>query len=321
MLHKREDDTSLDKEGKGKTMCGGRKVKIFNAWVFFSIFFFGSRLPASAGPAEIRAFVSIPPQKSFVKSIGGDKVQVETLVPPGADPHTYEPKPAQMRALARSDLYFAVGIEIEKVWLPKLVALNPKLIVVPTHQGIQRITAPFGHGHEERGNKGKAGAGPDPHIWLSPPLVKLQADHILSALIRRDPAHEAAYRANHKEFLSEVEALDQELKGMFSGREGGAFLVLHPSWGYFAQAYGLRQISIEVEGKEPGASQMKEIIKEARRRGIRVVLAQPQFSKKKAEVIAREIGGRVVSADPLAEEWAANLRRAARAIQEALDKR
>ncbi|MEW6184406.1 MAG: zinc ABC transporter substrate-binding protein [Thermodesulfobacteriota bacterium] len=277
---------------------------------------------AGISPAEasaLQAFVSIAPQKYFVQKIGGAQVAVSVLVPPGADPHTYEPKPAQMRALAKCDIYFAVGVDFEKAWLKKMVSFNSRMLIVHTEEGLPRIPVAGSHDHGQD-SKHQA-ASPDPHIWLSPPLVKQQADHILSALVRVDPKNEKLHRANYAHFLREIESLDRELRDLFSKHPGEPFLVLHPSWGYFARAYGLQMISMEMEGKEPKPAQLQKLIQEARKKNIRVVFAQPQFSSKSAEIISREIGGGVVLVDPLAEDWAENLRRAARQFISAFGKK
>ncbi|MBW2133530.1 MAG: zinc ABC transporter substrate-binding protein, partial [Deltaproteobacteria bacterium] len=110
--------------------------------------------------------------------------------------------------------------------------------------------------------------GRDPHIWLSPPLVKIQARTILNALQEIDPVHRGVYEANFREFASKIDALDADLKKVFSGKQGLQFLVFHPSWGYFAETYGLQQVSIEIEGKEPKPARLKELIEHARRKNI-----------------------------------------------------
>lgn len=177
------------------------------------------------------------------------------------------------------------------------------------------------HGHEEGEHHGEdhhEHAGLDPHIWLSPPLVKIQARTILAALQEADPAHRSVYAANFKAFTAKIDQLDTELKKTFKGKEGLQFLVFHPPWGYFAHAYGLEQVPIEIEGKDPKPAQLKKLIQHARENGIKVVFVQPQFSTKSAKLVAREIGGQVAFVDPLAEDWMANLREVAKKFQSAL---
>jgi len=161
-------------------------------------------------------------------------------------------------------------------------------------------------------------AGLDPHIWLSPPLVKIQARTIMAALQEVDPAHRSVYEANFREFTAQIDKLDADLKKTFEGKEGLQFMVFHPPWGYFAHAYGLKQVPIEIEGKDPKPAQLKKLIQHAREDGIKVVFVQPQFSTKSAELVAREIGGQVAFVDPLAEDWMANLRQVADKFEAAL---
>ena len=153
-----------------------------------------------------------------------------------------------------------------------------------------------------------------------PPLVKIQAKNILDALVDVDPSHESDYMARYTVFLQELDHIDADLRTLFSGKttQHPGFMVFHPAWGYFAQTYGLRQIPIEIEGKSPKPAQIRRLIKEARNQGVRVIFVQPQFSAKNAEIIAGAIGGKVLTADPLSPDWAANIRRQARIFESAL---
>ncbi|MCX5839084.1 MAG: zinc ABC transporter substrate-binding protein [Deltaproteobacteria bacterium] len=280
--------------------------------------------------AVTKAFVSISPQRYFVQKIGGDLVDVSVLVPAGASPHNFEPKPRQMAELSKSAVYFAVGIDFEKIWLKRIAAANPRMRVVRTDDGIAKI--PMADHHD--GEKSRrphpqelkteipakdhyGGVSPDPHVWLSPALVKIQAGHIRDALVAMDPAHRSQYESNYASFMREIDELDAELKALFAGRQGEQFMVFHPSWGYFAEAYGLVQVPVEIEGKEPKPAQLQKLIRHARERHIKVVFVQPQFSAKSAELLSREIGGQIVYTDPLAENWAANLREVARKFKAA----
>jgi len=271
----------------------------------------------------VPVFVSIVPQKYFVQKIGKGLVDVQVMVQPGASPHTYEPKPGQMTALSKTRIYFAIGVSFEQVWLDKIAATNPHMKVVRTDQGIEKIPMAAHHHDdgdgEHEGNTEPVGHGIlDPHIWLSPPLVKIQARSILNALQAIDPDHRSVYEANFNAFIAEITALDLDLQHIFNGQVGLRFMVFHPAWGYFAQAYGIQQVPIEVEGKDPKPSQLKEVIEHARENGIGVIFVQPQFSAKSAKVVAREIGGHVVYADPLAGDWLENLREVGRKFKAAL---
>jgi zinc transport system substrate-binding protein len=266
--------------------------------------------PASAGK-PLKVTVSILPQKYFVQKIGGDLVDISVMVLPGSSPATYEPKPKQMVKLTESRIYFAIGVSFEAVWLKKFAGVNPEMRIIATQNGIEKIPM-MSHLHnnkERHYEKAVARAGTkDPHIWLSPPLVMLQARNILDALMRVDPTHRETYEDNYKKFISNVVDLDLKIRNQFTGTDRGTrFMVYHPAWGYFAKAYDLIQIPVEMEGKRPTPKGLQELILNAKRDGIKVVFVQPQFSTKSAETIAKAIGGRVVFADPLAFDWTKNL--------------
>jgi zinc transport system substrate-binding protein len=261
---------------------------------------------AAAGPLPV--YVSILPQRDFVQQIAKDRVAVEVMVLPGASPATYEPRAQQMAGLARAKIYFAVGAPFEAVWLPRIAAANPAMRIIPTDAGIsKRALAAHYHGPEKHGDTDDDHGIPDPHVWLSPPLVKIQAQAILDALVAVDPESRDFYEANWRNFVARLDALDQRLGQTFAQRRGMRFMVFHPAWGYFADAYGLVQMPIELEGKEPKPAALRELVDIARRHGIRVIFVQPQFSRRSAELVAREIGARVVEADPVPADWFANM--------------
>jgi zinc transport system substrate-binding protein len=277
-------------------------------------------LLAAVGAKTLQVAVSIQPQAYFVDKIGGDFVSVTVLVPPGANPATYEPKPTQMVSVSTSKVYFAVGVPFERAWLPKFSSVNPSMAVVHTDAGIAKIPMRSAHHHDTPGHpiETRDGAMRDPHVWLSPPLVKIQAEHILDGLKQSDPIHAEAYETNFHRFSKEIDRLDADLRQLFSGIGEVRFLVFHPSWGYFAETYGLEQIPIEFEGKDPKPAVLQALIKEAKLERIKVVFVQPQFSTRSAKTIANAIGGKVMTADPLAQNWEENLRQQAAKIKSAL---
>jgi zinc transport system substrate-binding protein len=281
--------------------------------------------PALAG-AKVRAFVSILPQKYFVERIGGDMVDVGVLVLPGANPHMYEPSPRQMTALAGAQVFFAIGVNLEEVWLPKLADANQAMRIVRTQEGVEKIPmAAHGHGeheamHEEHGGEEQEHGILDPHIWLDPVRVKTIARNTCAGLVLVDPAHRAAYEANLAAFLKDMDGLNASIAKSLAAipADKRTFMVFHPSWGYFAKRYGLTQVAIEAGGSEPSPRHLAEIIEHGRELGVSVVFVQPQFSRRSADVIASELGARVVPLDPLAENWKDNLLHAAEAFGQAL---
>lgn len=300
------------------------------SWLFFLLLFAVWRAESALAGEAIPVFVSIPPQKYFVEKIGGDRVKVSIMVPPGANPHLYEPRPGQMTALSESRIYFAIGVSFEKAWLPRFAKLNPHMRIVHADKGIDKIAMVAHHHEEDRSvvQKHKEKTTPsrgdhthgslDPHVWVSPPEVKIISRNILEALLEIDPDHNVTYKTNHENFVREIEALDQNLKRIFENQRGLKFMVYHPAWGYFARAYGLNQIPVELEGKEPKPEQLTALILQSREEGIKVIFVQPQFSTKSAETIAKAFGGQVIFADPLREDWERNLWDQAEKFKQAL---
>jgi zinc transport system substrate-binding protein len=264
--------------------------------------------------ANLNVAVSILPQKHFLKAIGGDRVEVTLMVLPGNSPHTYEPKPSQMKAIANAQLYFAIGVEFEKVWLPKFKALNPKLKVIDLSEGIEKLPVASVHHHTDMHHHGEE-RGMDPHIWTAPENVVKIVQHIFAALSLADPENKVYYKKNLEAFLQKIEETDKTIREILSGKpKDTAFMVFHPSWGYFARAYGLRQLPVEVEGKEPKPRELIALIKEAEEEKVSAVFTQPEFSDSAAKVIADELHVPVIKVSPLAEEWSENLIRIAKAI-------
>jgi zinc transport system substrate-binding protein len=243
------------------------------------------------------------------------------MVPPGASPATYEPRPQQMVSLTRSRIYFSIGVPFERIWLEKIKAVNPSMRLVPTDRGIEKhpMRPHLRHPGEASHAEVRKGHGiRDPHIWLSPPLVMIQARHMMEALADADPENRDVYAGNYRRFIKELEVLDRRIRGLFAKtRSLSRFMVYHPSWGYFARAYDLEQIPIELEGKEPTIQEIQALIRFARQEDVRVVFVQPQFSTKSARTIADAAGARVVTADPLSPDWAENLLEVAEAFSRA----
>jgi zinc transport system substrate-binding protein len=270
-------------------------------------------LPAQA--EALRVFVSVLPLQTFAERVGGERVAVRTMVRPGYSPATYDPTPQQIAALARADLYVRVGAPFEDAWMPRIRGANPEMKVVDAREGIDlRPMAAHVHHDDHHPHHGDGGEQMDSHVWTSPVLARRMAATIRDALKALDPEHGAAYDAGYRAFAAELTALDRELAGILEGQQGARFMVFHPAWGYFADRYGLEQVPIEHQGKEPGARALARLIDQARASGIRVVFVQPQFNRRSAERVAQAIDGRVEAIDPLAPDYGDNLRRVARLI-------
>jgi zinc transport system substrate-binding protein len=274
--------------------------------------------------STMQVTVSILPQAYFVERIGGETVSVNVMVGPGEDPHTYEPKPEQMRALSNSQLFFTIGTEYEAAWLPRLREVNPELAFIDSAANIQRIPLTDHHhdddNHAEDETEHADENGLDPHVWLAPAKAKVIADNILSALTVQAPEHAESFQANHAALIADIEALDTRIESLLAGVEGRAFMVFHPAWGYFADQYNLEQIPVEVGGQEPSASDMAALVALAREENIRVIFIQPSFSTANAQAIAQEINAEVAVVDPLARDWLQNLELVAEAFASAMGK-
>jgi zinc transport system substrate-binding protein len=253
----------------------------------------------------------------MVEKIAGDTVDVLVIVSPNANHETYEPKPSQMKFLAKSDIYFAVGLPFERVWLDRFTAASPKMNIIDTGAGIEKIEL-LEHHHDEHAEHHDHDAEHnhdadhdedelDPHIWLDPVLIKTQSKTIADALSSKYPQNAAIYMKNYENFAKELDELDTNLSKKLSVLKNRSFFVFHPSWGYFAKRYDLEQIFVEVEGKEPKAAELIEIVKKAKAENIKALLVEPQVSEKNAKIIADEIGAKLIKVDPMKKDLSRNL--------------
>jgi zinc transport system substrate-binding protein len=265
--------------------------------------------------ANINAVVSILPEKTFVKAIGGDKVSVSVMVLPGNSPHTYEPKPSQMKDVAKATLYFAIGVEFENVWLEKFKNLNKNMHIIDLTRGIEKISIKADTDKEHHTDEHEEKSGKDPHIWTDPENVKIIALHVYETLIQADPENKPYYRKNYEEFIALINQTDSEIKNILSTKpKETKFMVFHPSWGYFAKAYGLVQLAVEIEGKSPKPKELINLMNRAREEKISAIFTQPEFSDSIANVIANELHIKVIKVSPLSPNWSENLINIANAI-------
>jgi zinc transport system substrate-binding protein len=290
--------------------------------VIASLFVLGAS-PLSFGQDKISVVVSILPQKEFVENIGGQFVQTIVLVPPNASPESYEPNPAQMKELSRAKFFFKVGtnLDFELSLLDKIAGLNPSLRIVDCSKGINILIEPKGGSDqgEEVKYSGHHHGGSDPHIWSSLRNAQVIIDNITDGLIAVDSIHKAEYQKNAATYKQKLAFLDKQIAAMFANTKKRKFIVFHPAWGYFAKDYGLIQLAVEMEGKEPSAADIKGLILLAKENGITTVFASPQFNAESAKTIAREIGGTVEYIDPLNEHYFDNMQTVAGKIAKSLD--
>jgi len=252
--------------------------------------------------------VSILPQQYFVEKIAGDYFAINVMIPPGASPVTYEPTPKQMQELNASAVYFRIGhIEFEKSWMKRIKNIHPELEVVDLSENAHLIE-PERKDHESHLHNIHHHHGIDPHIWVSPKEVKKQAELIYQYFIQNYPHQDTLFTANYQQFLQEIDRLDQYATQRLEPFKGEKFLIFHPALSYLARDYGLEQVSIEIDGKEPTPANMQEVIRIARSENINIIFVQKQFSKHNAEVIADEINGTVVQINPLDYQWEKSMR-------------
>jgi len=264
-------------------------------WLFAAC---GSEAPPDARPVVA---VSVVPQAWLVERLAGARVRIVVMIPPGANEATHEPELAELRALSRASLYVKVGhphFPFEQAWLDRLLAERPDLPVVDSSRGLDSLEQ-------------------DPHVWVSPVRVLAMVGPLADALATLLPQDAEAIREREARLRERVREVDAGLREILGPARGGTFLVLHPAWGYLAEDYGLVQLAIQHENREPDPRRVAELVARARALGIDTVFVQPQFDPASARVVADAVGARVETLDPLAPDWDANLERVARQIARA----
>ena len=252
----------------------------------------GRSAPDVRSNGRVAVVASILPLADFARQVGGNRVDVEVLVPAGASPHTYEPTPAQLRAVAHARLLVLNGVGLE-FWAEMVIssADNPDLRVLTVSEGMKIIA---GDADEPGGN---------PHTWLSPVNAMRQVEKIRDGLEQADPAGAAVYRANADAYLSQLRALDAEIRDAVSRFSSRKFIAFHAAWVYFAADYGLEEVDVieRRPGQEPSPAQVSEIVEKAKEIKARAIFAEPQFSIRAANTIAEECGVPVLLLNPLGQ--------------------
>lgn len=250
--------------------------------------------------------VSILPQKYIVDRLTDSTVIVNVMVPPGTSPEMYEPSPMQMKEVGNSAIYFAVGpLEFESTILPRIKELNPNIKFVNLSDGINLLE---GHRHREiMGEADHHHTNYDPHIWTSTAEFKKMAENTCKELCEAFPDKKELFQGNLLNLNQDVDNLDQRIKKMVEGSKTKDFLIYHPALTYFSKEYGLNQIAIEEDGKNPSAQKLTELLSLAKKEGLNAVFIQSQFDSHNAEIVAMELGGEIVKIDPLGYDWLKNM--------------
>ena len=264
---------------------------------------------------RLKISVSIASIQWLVDQIGGERVQTQSLTTSGDDPHTYEPSPQQMTNMAMSDLYFTAGVEFEEVWIPKFSDANSNLKVMDISVGVERI--PIADRLHEEGDEHE---GLDPHIWLSTQNMTQIARNIASSLEIIDPENAGQYQSNLVHTLAIIDDVDQQLSQMFSQTMRKQFLIIHPSLGYFADAYELQMIPVEVDGQEPSPTQLAEILDASKTYGIHTLFTQTGTNPLNVQMLAEQAGiEQIIEIDPMSYDWPANMLLIGTYLQNALN--
>lgn len=317
----------LNKGGKhsacqlADTKTKEERVHYFLLWVLIQIisFIFVFTPFIYASETKINAFVSILPHAYFVERIGGEYVNVRVLVEKGQSPETFNPTPKQVIALQDAQVFFHTGMPFEDAWNDRIQSVNPKLLWVDLRTEIElldmedtAINIADGvhhiHHHENK----------DPHIWLDPLRVIRQLETIVQALKNMDSINKIEYDSNTKKLIKELLFLHQEIEDLLKPTPKKVFALFHPSWGYMADRYGLKQIAIETGGKEPSAKQLGKVIEYIKQHNIKSIFVQEQMDTRLAKTIAHQISGEVITIDPLAKDYINNLRETAKIFAKAL---
>lgn len=295
------------------------------------------------GFAKPLVSVSIPPQKYFVEKIAASTLDINVIIPAGVDEHNFDFKPATMQRLEKSDIYFTIGLEFERVFADKFQSNFKNLQVIDTGKDLRNLETLHEHSkddhdehhnhagyddhdHDEHAhgkdkhhahkhsNSHETHSEKDPHIWLDPILVKIQASTIAKALIAKYPQNKALYEANLAQFQAELDALNAEISALFEKSKNKKFIIYHPSLGYFAARYHLVQIPVEIEGKEPKTKDLQRLMSVAKKENIKTIFVQKGFSQNAAKSLAKELKASVVELNHLSDDYSKNLLEIAKKI-------
>ncbi len=264
--------------------------------------------PVHAGPERITVFVSVAPQKQFVERIGGEYIDVYIMLPPEQSPETYSPSPRMLATLADAQLYFQIGVPFEKNWTRAIQSANRNIRIVSCCEQYVHTDSPAEDDPDHH----------DMHIWTSPLYVKELAGEILDELLYFIPEQKEYLLSNYHAFISDLDRLDSDIRSKLLTRRTDYFIVSHAAWSYFAEGYGLQQLSLEKNGRESGPRSISALIRMARRENLRTVFVQEQYETPFVKSLAGELEARIVKLDPLAENYLENMQLVTDRVAEAL---
>ena len=281
---------------------------------FHFLLFLVCFMPVFANCTQSVALVSMAPYVNMVEELTGGKVKVELLVPVGYSAHTYEPTPKQILNAAKASIWFTVEESFEARAKAALQSENSKLRIVDLRQGLSLMD---GHEHEHEGHHHCCGTGADTHIWMSPKMMLVQIDLMAKNLKEIFPELSSTVEQNLNSLKERLTALDRQIHGILDAHKGEIIFVSHPAYGYFCREYGLTQESIEFEGKDPTPKHLYKLIEKAKADKVHTIFIQKQYSTKAAELVAQEIGAKLVMLDPYSEQYFESMLKTAYAFAEA----
>jgi zinc transport system substrate-binding protein len=274
------------------------------------------RQTTGQGGAVPLVAVSIPPQAWFVSRIAGEKARTIILVGPGQNPHNYEPSPRQIYDLGEAGVWILSGTEFEISLRPKIAALFPGLYIVDGTEGVDFRTLEA-HDEDEDVHDEHSSLEIDRHTWLGSGPAKILAAHIRDALSLIDPASAAYYAEQYEALVREIDNEFALLRLDLAPLKGRSVFVYHPSFGYFFDEFGIHQEAVETGGKEPGPRDLNRLLEKVKQEQAAALFVQAQFPVNAARTVAAAAGAELVSIDPLAQDWLANIRYMGEALKKA----
>lgn len=282
------------------------KLPLFLSIVLIAIISISCGNNPSATKSISQVTVSIPPLKYLVDKISGNEISVNVMVSSGACQETYEPTPAQMKEVAKSAIYFGISdLEFEQKWLKNITTNNPSLTYKNLGEGIIEGSASCGHSHCD--NDHHSHGGVDPHFWLSAHNYNAMATAAYTELVAAYPNKKEQYERNYKALVASIDSIDADAKNKFAAVKQKKFIIYHPALTYFANDYGLIQIAIEKDGKEPDAGHIKSLVTIAKKEGIKTIFVQKEFDMSIIKSFASEINAKIEPINTFAYDWVANM--------------
>lgn len=256
---------------------------------------------------------SIEPLRYLVEQIAGDRYEVLSLTPAGVSPETYEPTPQQLVSLSHAEVYFSIGtLGFEQTKLKKMVEETPQLQLCQLTDSIELLPASCSHDH---GNATNNHATTDLHIWMSSKNMKRMGKYVCAELSKRDSAHATYYAERLRKFEAKADSIDEVIRTTLKPLASRTFVIYHPALAYFAREYGLTQLSLETDGKEPTPQVMASLIATCKANRVKTIFVQQEYSGKMAERLATELGLQIVRIHPLAHDWDKEIVRIAKSFK------